>query len=32
MEIAILNQIDHDNIVKLYDAFEYENTMMIILE
>ncbi|CAK8691829.1 unnamed protein product [Clavelina lepadiformis] len=31
-EIAIMNQIDHPNIVKLYDAYENDNTMTLILE
>jgi len=32
MEIAIMNQIDHENIVKLYDAYQNDNTMTLILE
>ncbi|XP_039256212.2 uncharacterized protein LOC120332930 [Styela clava] len=31
-EISIMNSIDHENIIKIYDAFEYENTMTLIME
>ncbi|XP_009858067.3 uncharacterized protein LOC100177233 [Ciona intestinalis] len=31
-EIAIMNQIDHENIVKLYDAYENDNQMTLIIE
>nr|CAB3264139.1 myosin light chain kinase family member 4-like [Phallusia mammillata] len=32
IEISIMNLIDNENVVKLYDAFENDNTMTLIME
>jgi calcium-dependent protein kinase len=31
-EVAILKQLDHPNIVKLYEIYEYEDTLYLVME